>query len=212
MFDNSLGGIITDGKSNYSLVKKKVVYFDEPYAEKGKLDTFNPESIKSTKYVFWFAILDLKTCFRCREKYGKIYNKDEIIDPEPPLHYNCRCEIKALRSVKAGNATKNGNDGADYWIKCFGELPGYYVTKDFAYSVGWRDGKSLSKYAFGKRIFGGIYNNTNGHLPDAPGRIWYEADINYYEGKRNCHRLLLWSNDGLMFVTYDHYETFYEII
>lgn len=176
MFDNFLGGIITDGKSNYSLVKKKIVCFDEPYAEKGKLDTFNPESIKSTKYVFWFAILDLKTCFRCREKYGKIYNKDEIIDPEPPLHYNCRCEIKALRSVKAGNATKNGNDGADYWIKCFGELPGYYVTKDFAYSVGWRDGKSLSKYAFGKRIFGGIYNNTNGHLPDAPGRIWYEAD------------------------------------
>ena len=111
------------------------------------------------------------------------------------MHYNCRCEIKALRSVKAGNATKNGNDGADYWIKCFGELPGYYVTKDFAYSVGWRDGKSLSKYAFGKRIFGGIYNNTNGHLPDAPGRIWYEADINYYEGKRNCHRLL-WSNYG----------------
>ncbi len=127
------------------------------------------------------------------------------------LHYNCRCEIKALRSVKAGNATKNGNDGADYWIKYFGELPKYYVTKDFAYSVGWRDGKSLSKYAFGKMIFGGIYNNSNGHLPNAPERIWYEADINYYEGKRNCHRLL-WSNDGLMFVTYDHYETFYEII
>ena len=34
---------------------------------------------------------------------------------------------------------------------------------------------------------------------------------NYYEGKRNGHRVL-WSNDGLMFVTYDHYETFYEII
>lgn len=141
----------------------------------------------------------------------KKYNIDEIIDPRPPLHYNCRCEIKTLRSIKAGNATKNGNDGADYWIKYFGDLPKYYVTKDFAYSVGWRDGKSPSKYAFGKMIFGGIYNNSNGHLPDAPGRIWYEADINYYEGKRNGHRLL-WSNDGLMFVTYNHYETFYEII
>ena len=90
-------------------------------------------------------------------------------------------------------------------------MPKYYVTKDFAYSVGWRDGKPPSKYAFDKMIFGGIYNNSNGHLPDVPGRIWYEADINYYEGKRNGHRLL-WSNDGLMFVTYDHYETFYEII
>lgn len=57
----------------------------------------------------------------------------------------------------------------------------------------------------------GIYFNDDGHLPQVDGRIWYEADINYYEGKRNGHRVL-WSNDGLIFVTYDHYETFYEII
>ena len=57
----------------------------------------------------------------------------------------------------------------------------------------------------------GIYKNKYKHLPDELGRIWYEADINYYEGKCNRHRLL-WSNDGLTFVTYDHYETFYEII
>ena len=57
----------------------------------------------------------------------------------------------------------------------------------------------------------GIYKNRDKRLPNELGRIWYEADINYYEGKRNGHRLL-WSNDGLIFVTYDHYETFYEII
>ena len=60
-------------------------------------------------------------------------------------------------------------------------------------------------------IGGNVYYNSNVHLPDAPGRIWYEADINYYEGRRNRHRVL-WSNDGLIFVTYDHYETFYEIV
>ncbi len=48
----------------------------------------------------------------------------------------------------------------------------------------------------------GIYQNR---------RVWYEADINYYEGKRNKHRLI-WSNDGLIFVTYGHYEKFYKII
>lgn len=62
-----------------------------------------------------------------------------------------------------------------------------------------------------KMIIGGVFNNTNKHLPDAPDRIWYEADINYYKGKRNGHRIL-WSNDGLIFVTYDHYLTFYEIV
>lgn len=59
-------------------------------------------------------------------------------------------------------------------------------------------------------IFGGIFSNYNGHLPDDPGRIWYEADINYIEGKRNSERILF-SNDGLIFVTYDHYKTFCEV-
>ena len=38
----------------------------------------------------------------------------------------------------------------------------------------------------------------------------YEADINYDKGFRNRQRIL-YSNDGLIFVTYDHYQTFYEI-
>ena len=75
----------------------------------------------------------------------------------------------------------------------------------------WKHGKSPEKYAPDKMATMGIYQNKNGHLPDAPGRVWYEADINYYSGRRNAHRLL-WSNDGLIFVTYDHYTTFMEII
>ena len=39
---------------------------------------------------------------------------------------------------------------------------------------------------------------------------WFETDINYVNGKRNAQRVL-WSNNGLVFVTYDHYGTFYEI-
>ena len=60
-------------------------------------------------------------------------------------------------------------------------------------------------------IFGGQYDNDNGHLPQREDRVWYEADINYKEGKRNTQRIV-WSNDGLIFVTYDHYQTFYEIV
>lgn len=101
--------------------------------------------------------------------------------------------------------------GADWWIKRRGHLPDYYITLDELRELGRRDGKSPVKYAPGKMITRGIYKNTNGHLPDAFGRIWYEADINYYEGKRNKHRLV-WSNDGLMFVTYDHYMSFYVVI
>ncbi|MBD9010701.1 MAG: hypothetical protein EGR16_10275 [Clostridiales bacterium] len=48
------------------------------------------------------------------------------------------------------------------------------------------------------------------HLPAVPNRIWYEADINYEFGYRGTERILF-SNDGLIFVTYDHYATFIEI-
>lgn len=57
---------------------------------------------------------------------------------------------------------------------------------------------------------GGIYHNHDRRLPDSPGRVWYEADLNYYRGARNSHRIV-WSNDGLVFVTYDHYNTFIEV-
>ena len=48
-------------------------------------------------------------------------------------------------------------------------------------------------------------------MPHKDGRVWYEADINYKTGKRNTQRIV-WSNDGLIFVPYDHYDTFYEIV
>ena len=57
----------------------------------------------------------------------------------------------------------------------------------------------------------GRYWNDNGHLPIADGREWYEADINYISGRRNDERII-YSNDGLIFITRDHYNTFIEVI
>lgn len=203
---------MTEIRSGEYFVKRFIVYYAESYwAEKGRLDTFKPITTQSENYKNWKAALDLKTCIDCRSRHGQIYQMDEVVVPEPPLHINCRCAVVPMESITAGNATEDKNDGADYWLKYFGKLPEYYVPKEDAINYGWHNGKSPARYIPGKMIFGGIYTNDNGHLPDAPGRIWYEADINYYEGRRNKHRVL-WSNDGLMFVTYDHYETFYEII
>ncbi len=57
---------------------------------------------------------------------------------------------------------------------------------------------------------GCINRNDDGVLPQKNNRIWYEADINYTGGYRNTQRIVF-SNDGLVFVTYDHYKTFIEI-
>ena len=196
--------------SNY--IKKTIVYYTSPaIIEKGALDTYEPVTIQSVNYKNWKSQLDLRTCKECRSLHGKIYNINEWKIVEPPLHEHCRCKIEIMESIFAGEATKSGEAGADFWLTNFNMLPNYYVTKERAKEEGWRPGKSPAKYLSGKMLTMGIYNNSNGHLPQAEGRIWYEADINYYEGKRNRHRIL-WSNDGLIFVTYDHYITFYEII
>ena len=178
---------------------------------KGRLDSYSPPTQDSRNDKNWIAALDLKTCLECREYHGQIYRMDETPDIEPPLHPNCRCRIEPMKAVEAGYATKDGQYGADYWIKYVASLPKYYITEDELIALGWRRGKSSAKFAPGKMATMGIYRNDDNHLPQIPGRIWYEADIHYYSGRRNGHRLL-WSNDGLLFVTYDHYETFPEII
>ena len=77
--------------------------------------------------------------------------------------------------------------------------------------IGWKNYKgNLQDVAPDAIIGGDVFWNDKGKLPAAPGRVWYEADINYTGGYRNTHRLI-YSNDGLSFVTYDHYQTFYPI-
>ena len=174
-------------------------------------DGVNPILGTSTRYKHWVSIEDWKRCIACAKNHGKIWLMSRQPNPEPPLHPNCRCVIESMKTITAGTATVNGTDGADWTLKYNGKLSDYYVTKDEAEKSGWKPSKWLSNFVPGKMITRGRYYNDDGHLPSAAGRIWYEADINYNSGKRNSQRIL-WSNDGLIFVSYDHYETFYEII
>lgn len=168
----------------------------------------------SEKYKNWVAILDLFTCFDCRSMHGKIYEIDEYVFDEPPVHNHCRCKIEPMKARFAGTATELRENGADWWLKNKGTLPNYYISVKEAKSLGYRIYKgNLAVVAPGKMLTKGIYYNDDGHLPSAPDRVWYEADINYNPllGYRGTDRILF-SNDGLIFVTYDHYHTFEEII
>lgn len=97
---------------------------------KGLLDFYDPPTRASRNYKNWIAILDLRICLECRSRHGKIYQVDEIPDKEPPIHPRCRCRIKTMRAVGAGNGTKEGTNGADWWMKYFADLPEYYITQE----------------------------------------------------------------------------------
>ena len=95
------------------------------------------------------------------------------------------------------------------YIVLYGHLPYNYITKEEAESLGWSGG-SLSPYAPGMSIGGSRFGNYEGLLPKAKGRKYYECDIDYDGGKRNAKRLV-YSNDGLVFYTEDHYASFEQL-
>lgn len=157
--------------------------------------------MRSLKYKYWKSVIDLRRCMECKKHQGKIYLLYDTIPEEP------RLEAKT-----AGTATKIGLRGADWWLKTFRQLPGYYITEDEATKLGWIPIlANLASVAPGKMLTKGVYKNRDKRLPDALGRIWYEADIHYSFGYRGGERIL-YSNDGSIFVTYDHYATFVEIV
>lgn len=168
--------------------------------------------MRSLKYRYWKSVIDLRRCMDCKRLQGKIYLPHDFIPEEPPLHPNCRCSIQWLEARTAGTATKLSLRGADWWLKTFRRLPGYYITEDEATQLGWIPIlANLAIVAPGKMLTKGVYKNRDKRLPDVPGRIWYEADINFSFGYRGGERIL-YSNDGLIFATYDHYATFVEIV
>lgn len=96
---------------------------------------------------------------------------------------------------------------ADY-VKKYNRLPDNFITKKDAVKLGWNSSKgNLWSVAPGKSIGGDVFRNREKKLPVKRGRIWYEADINYTGGRRGKERILF-SSDGLIYKTEDHYRTF----
>lgn len=111
------------------------------------------------------------------------------------------------QSAKPQGPITEPQDIADY-IFAHGELPDNFITKKEAQALGWDSSYNyVSDVAPGKSIGGDRFGNYEGLLPSKKGRTWYEADCYYTKGKRNAHRILF-SNDGLVYYTDDHYESF----
>ena len=125
-------------------------------------------------------------------------------------------ETKAPETKAAAGAsvTEDGEytskeEVAEY-IHLYGHLPDNFITKKEAKALGWEGGDSLGRLAPGKSIGGDRFGNYEGQLPDKKGRKYTECDIDYKGKKRNAKRIIF-SNDGLIFYTEDHYKTFEQL-
>ena len=103
-------------------------------------------------------------------------------------------------------ATAEEEDVLAYLI-AYGHLPANFITKNEARAAGW-EGGSLERYCPGKCIGGDRFGNREGLLPSAKGRVWTECDINTLGKKSRGAERLVFSNDGLIYYTGDHYESF----
>lgn len=110
------------------------------------------------------------------------------------------------------NGTYTSKDEVAWYLHTYGHLPSNYITKDEAEDAGWKTrGLSLAEACPGKSIGGSRFGNREGRLPTAKGRIYYECDIDYNgERGRNAKRIV-YSNDGLIYYTEDHYKTFEQL-
>lgn len=97
------------------------------------------------------------------------------------------------------------------YIHTFGCLPSNFITKSRAREMGWPDGGPVEPYAPGCCIGGDKFGNNEDLLPKKSGRQYYECDIDApLNSSRNSKRIV-YSNDGLIYYTEDHYQS-YELL
>ena len=94
------------------------------------------------------------------------------------------------------------------YLITYNKLPSNFVTKSEAKKLGWVASEgNLQEVCENCSIGGDRYYNRENKLPDKDNRLYYECDIDYKGGTRNSKRLV-YSNDGLIYYTDDHYKSF----
>lgn len=129
-------------------------------------------------------------------------------EPEETIENN----EELINDVLEDNLDEDGlysspEEVAEY-IYLYNKLPKNFITKKDAKALGWESDKgNLWEVTDQMSIGGDTFGNREGLLPKAEGRKYYECDVSYEGGFRGSERIV-YSNDGLIYYTKDHYKTF----
>ena len=126
--------------------------------------------------------------------------------PEKPGNAPSEDQSAGLDALPENGSYTTKEDVALY-IHTYGRLPDNFITKKEAQNLGWPGG-SLEPYAPGMCIGGSRFGNYEGLLPEAEGRTYTECDVDTLGAKSRGAKRIVFSNDGLIYYTEDHYESF----
>lgn len=102
------------------------------------------------------------------------------------------------------NGTYTSKEDVALYLYTYEELPSNFITKKEARELGWNGG-SLEPYAPGMCIGGDRFGNYEEVLPDGS---YHECDIDTLGAQKRGAKRLVYSEDGRIYYTEDHYETF----
>ena len=105
------------------------------------------------------------------------------------------------------NGVYTSKEDVALYLHTYGQLPGNFITKKQAQALGWSGGY-LEPYAPGMCIGGDYFGNYERALPVKKGRSYYECDIDTLHKRSRGAKRMIWSNDGLIYYTDNHYESF----
>ena len=138
--------------------------------------------------------------------FGSGNDIPEAADPVLPTE-TAAAIVETEAPALAEDGIYTSKEDVALYIHIYGCLPKNFITKDEARKLGW-EGGGLEDYAPGMCIGGDRFGNYEGLLPDAPGRKWTECDIDTLGKDSRGAKRIVFSNDGLIYYTDDHYESF----
>lgn len=143
------------------------------------------------------------------ESSGEAEDETVIESAEETLSESTEETVESLQETPAidKDGTYTSAEDVALYIYTYGELPGNFMTKKAAQKLGWTGG-SLEDYAPGMCIGGDYFGNYEGLLPKAKGREYHECDIDTLGKNSRGAKRIVFSNDGLIYYTDDHYESF----
>ncbi len=154
-----------------------------------------------------------KVTEQARESIKDHIEETHALEDEEPTEIQTAEELPKAKAdvnvIEIGNYTSK--DEVALYIHKYEHLPSNYMSKKEAEAAGW-DSKNgtLSDVLPGISIGGSRFGNYDKKLPQKNGRKYYECDIDYTDGYRNAKRII-YSNDGLIYYTDDHYESFEQL-